>query len=507
MVWNTLVPASPALVLATPLLFAFLIGLIGNFFEKAVEVLFGCALIITSFFVGVMAFEVLTAGSWSYVFGAEQPSPENMNFFFRVIFVADGYSVLATITIAIIALAVGIYSYGYLSEESSLDKYYLLFLLTWVGINGMVLTNDLFNLFVWFEVTTLASSGLVAFQNYRPRSIEASLKYLLLSVLGGLFFLFSIALLYGQYGVLNLQLLSEEITGSFNDRLAVGLITVVFAMKSSSAPFHLWTPDVHGQAPGPVSPFVAIMVMGYLLALFRILISVFVGAISPFTLGLIVMVLGVLSMVIGVVMAFASDDIKLEVVYLSISQIGYIMLAVGVGVTTLTTARYGDFGELAFTGGLFHIINDAIYKTLLFLSVITVGHVAGTRKIEDLNGIFYKMPYTSIFFLIGALSLSGFPPFSGFYSKFLIYRATYSFHPILGLFTVLMTTLIFIAMAMLFSSVFLGSREEGSKENVPTTMLMSMTILAAMVIVFSIIPHIVVSELVVPAVEALSGAF
>ncbi|MFW5945267.1 MAG: proton-conducting transporter membrane subunit [Candidatus Natronoplasma sp.] len=507
MFWRMVVTASPALILAIPLLFAFVITLMGRLFEKSVQGLFLSSLIITSFFVGVMAFEVLTVEGWSYVFGGEQPRPQQVSSFFRIIFVADGFSVLATITIAIIASVTGIYSYAYLKGESHLNKYYTLFLLTWAGINGMVLTNDLFNMFVWFEVTTIASSGLVAFQNYNRKSIEAALRYLVLSVAGGLFFLFSIALLYGQYGVLNLELLSEQINGSFNDKLAVGLIMIVFAMKSSSAPFHHWTPEVHGESPGPVSPFIAIMVMGYLLALFRLSIGVFSAGLSVEILGSILMILGILSMVVGIIMGFYNDDIKLIVVYLSISQIGYILLAMGVGLTTLNTGRYEEFGSLAFTGGLFHVINDAVYKTLLFLSVITVGHAAGTRDLNELSGIFYKMPYTSIFFLIGALSISGFPPFSGFYSKFLIYRSTYSFHPLLGLFTIVMTALIFLMMAKLFSSVFLGLTESTSEKEIPLMMFLSMIILSIIVIIFSIIPHIVISEIISPAVEALAMVF
>ncbi len=507
MTWNTIVTASPALILATPLLFAFLIALLGRFFEKSVEILFACGVILTSFFVGVMAFEVLTVESWSYVFGAQRPHPENVTSFFRIIFLADGFAVLATITIAIIAVVAGIYSYGYMREETALNKYYSLFLLTWVGINGMVLTNDLFNMFVWFEVTTLSSCALVAFQNYRKKSIEAAMKYLLLSVVGGLFFLFSIALLYGQYGVLNLELLSENITGSYNDRLAVGIIMVVFAMKSSSVPFHLWTPDVYGESPGPVAPYMAVTSMGFLFALFRLLFTSFAGAISPQIIGMVVMLLGIISMGVGVMMAFAQKDLRKLLAYLSISQIGYIMLVVGLGIATLNTVSYEEFGSLAITGGLFHMINDIVYKALLFLSIISIIHITGIRNKEELSGLAYKMPYLSFFFLLGALSISGVPPFAGFYSKFIIYKSTFLFHPLLGLFAAVMSIIILVIMAKLFSEVFLGSDEERSEKRIPTTMFVSMVILACIVILFSIMPHIIVSEIITPAVESLTEMF
>ncbi len=507
MTWNTIVTASPALILALPLLFAFLIALLGRFFEKSVEMLFVCAVILTSFFVGVMALEVLTVGGWSYVFGAEQPHPENVTSFFRIIFLADGFAVLATITIAIIAVVAGIYSYGYMREETALNKYYSLFLLIWVGINGMVLTNDLFNMFVWFEVTTLSSCALVAFQNYREKSIEAAMKYLLLSVVGGLFFLFSIGLLYGQYGVLSLELLSGKITGSYNDRLAVGIIMVVFAMKSSSVPFHLWTPDVYGESPGPIAPFMAVTSMGFLFALFRLLFTSFAGAISPQIIGMVVMLLGIISMVVGVMMAFAQKDLRRLLAYLSISQIGYIMLVVGLGIATLNTVSYEEFGSLAITGGLFHMINDIVYKALLFLSIISIVHITGIRNKDELSGLAYKMPYLSFFFLLSALSISGVPPFAGFYSKFIIYKSTFLFHPILGLFAAVMSIIILVIMANLFSEIFLGSKKERSEKRIPKTMFAGMTILAIIVILFSIMPHVIVSEIITPAVEALTGSF
>ncbi len=507
MVWDILVTSSPALVLAVPLLFAFLIALLGRFFERHVKVLFASALIITSFFVGLMAFEVLTAESWMYVFGAETPSPQNGTSFFRIIFLADGFSVLATITIAIIAVVAGIYSYGYMKNETALNKFYSLFLLTWVGINGMVLTNDLFNMFVWFEVTTMASCGLIAFQNYRENSIEAALKYLLLSVVGGLVFLFSIGLLYGQHGVLNLTLLSQQITGTFNDRLAVGLIIVVFAMKSSSVPFHFWTPDVYGESPGPIFPYMAVTTMGFLFALFRLLVGGFVGGVSPQIVGMIVMLLGIISMVVGVMMAFAQRDLRKLLAYLSISQIGYIMLAVGIGIATLNTVSYEEFGSLAMTSGLFHMINDMIYKSLLFLTIVSIVHVTGIRNREELSGLVYKSPYLSLFFLLGALSISGVPPFAGFYSKFLIYKSTFLFHPLMGLFATIMSIIILVIMAKVFSQVFLGSEKDSFDKHIPKSMFLGMTILAALVILFSLMPHVIVSEIITPAVESLTASF
>ncbi len=502
--WDILVKSSPVMILMIPLFSSFLIALLGRFFKKPVKFLFISALTLTLVFVGVMAYEVLMTESWVYVFGSEDPFHLNHSSLFRIVFVADEFAVLSTISISIIIFILGFYSFGHMGKEADLRKYYILFLLTWVGINGMVLTGDIFNMFVWFEVTTLASCGLIAFYNYNRKSIEASLKYLLLSVVGGLFFLFSIGLLYGQYGVLNITLLSESITGSVNDKIAVGLIITVFATKSSSVPFHLWVPGVYGDSPGPVGPFMAITSIGFLFALIRLLFTGFVGSISPLATGLVLLTLGSLSMIVSVMMAFAQEDLKKLVAYLSISQIGYMMFVIGIGFTTLETSGYDGLGSLAMNGGLFHMMNDAIYKSLLFLSIITIVYTTGIRDKNKLSGLIYRMPYTSFFFILGALSTAGIPPLSGFYSKFIIYKSAFSFHPLMGLFATSISIFILVVMARLFSNIFLGDGNDVEREKVPTIMLITMGVLACIVVVFSLFPHVIISEIIVPAVESLT---
>ncbi len=507
MTWETIVTASPTFILGLPLLFAFLTTLVGRFSKRLGELLFGVGLLLTTFFVGVMSYQVLTDGSWFYVFGAEQPSPENLLSFFRITFVADGFAVLATLTIAITALAAGIYSYSFMKGESGLNKFYTLFLLTLAGVNGMVLTGDLFNLFVWFEVTSVASCALVAFRNYKGKSVEAALKYMVLSTVGGLFVLFSIGLLYGQYGVLNYALLREGITGTFIDKLALGILAVVLAMKSSSVPMHMWAPDAYGEAPGSVTPFIAITSMGSLFVLFRLLFGVFSVSISPAASGSILIILGVLSMIVGVTMALVQSDLKRLIAYLSVSQIGYMMMAVGVGLATLNTGEYESFGELAMQGGLFHMINDGVYKALLFLSAVAVVHATGIRSLNELGGVAHKMPYTTFFFLLGALSIAGIPPLSGFSSKLLIYKSVYLYSPILAIIALVVSIITLAIIGKAFFNAFLGPDQGLVKKDVSQTMLLGMGILTAVLVLFTLFPNVVVVEVVSPAIEGLIGSF
>lgn len=501
------IPHTPTFILGIPLLFAFLTPLVSKISKDLRNILFLLGLLLTGLFVSLMSYEVFTVGSWIYVFGAEQPSPQNIFSFFRITFVADGFAALATITIAITAIGAGIYSFGYLKKDTGMDKFYTLFLLTLAGVNGMVLTGDLFNLFVWFEVTSVASCALVAFRNYRGESVEAALKYMVLSTIGGLFVLFSIGLLYGQYGVLNFALLSESISRTFLDKLALGILLVIFAMKASSVPMHMWAPDAYAEAPGAATPFIAITSLGSLFVLFRILFGLFGLSINPAVSGIALIVLGVLSMFVGVTMALVQDDLKRLIAYISVSQIGYMMMAIGVGLATLNTADYQNFGLLAMKGGLFHMINDGVYKALLFLSAIAVIYKTNLRSLNDLGGLAHKMPYTTVFFLIGALSIAGVPPLSGFSSKLIIYQSVYLFNPILAIIALVVSIITLAIVGKAFFNAFLGPDQGLAKNDVPTIMLMGMAILTIIVIIFTLFPNVVVSEIVTPAIEALVRSF
>ncbi|MFP4051592.1 MAG: proton-conducting transporter membrane subunit [Thermoplasmata archaeon] len=498
---------TPTLVLGIPLLFAFLTPIMNKLSKKLRNAWFMIGLILTVVFVGLFAYKVLTDGSWFYVYGAENPKPtDSLISYFRITFVADAYSVLATITISLTALAAGIYSFGFMEGHNGLGKFYTLFLLTLGGVNGMVLTGDLFNLFVWFEVTSVASCALVAFYNYKGKSIEAALKYMVLSTVGGLIVLFSIGLLYGQHRVLNYVLLSENISGLFVDKLALGLLLVIFAMKSSSVPMHMWAPDAYSEAPGPITPFIAITSMGSLFVLFRLLFDVFGFSMSTSAAGTIIIILGLLSMFVGVTMALVQSDIKRLIAYLSVSQVGYMLMAVGVGLATWSASGFSaDYGRMAMQGGLFHMLNDGVYKALLFLAAVAVFHATGKRDLNKLGGLAHKMPYTTIFFLLGGLFIAGVPPLSGFSSKLLIYESVYKFNPVLAIIALVVSIITFAIIGKAFFNAFLGPDQGMTKGEVPKSMLFAMSLLVVILIVFTLFPNYIVSEIVNPAIDALTG--
>ena len=501
-----IVQHSPALILAVPLLFAFLTPIVARISEKGRDAIFFLGLFIMAFFVSVMAYEVYTVGGWSYVFGGGTATPNGTgSSFFRILFVADGISAMASITLTISAIGAAIYSYKFMEHDTGLNKFNTLFLLMIAGVNGMVLTGDLFNLFVWFEVASVSSAALIAFKNYEGEAVEAALKYMILSVVAGLFFLLSIGFLYGQYGVLNFQLLAENITGTNLDKIALTILVVVLALKAGAVPLHFIIPDAYSMAPGSVTAVLVVASQAGLWVLFRVVFTLYGLAVNTFTLGWIVIVLGILSMFIGVTMALVQKTVKRLMAYHAISQTGYMLLGVGVGLAVLGQPEMDIYGRLAMEGGIFHIINHAMYKGLLFMTAGVIIYETGKRKLDELGGLGHSMKWTMVFFMIGALAIAGIPPFNGFASKLMIYKSVYSFNPLLSIIAMVVSILTLASFVKVFHSIFMGPKDESVSKTTeaPKPMLLGMAILAGVVILFSLFPGLVVSTIVEPAVEAL----
>lgn len=325
----------------------------------------------------------------------------------------DGLSVLLLISISVIGLAATLYSVQYMTMYTSKFRYYTLFLFMIAGMNGVVLTGDLFNLYVFMEVAAIASYALVGF-GCDHEELEASFKYAVLGSVASAFVLIGIALLYGIVGTLNMSHAATKIAamGGLNKPLflSLGLMMCGFGLKAALVPFHAWLPDAHPSAPAPISAMlsgVVIKALGiYVIA--RLVYNVF-GA-SDNLLG-IVRWLGAVSMVVGVLLAIGQWDMKRLFAYHSISQIGYVAIGLGLGT------------PLGIVGALFHMVNHSVFKSLLFLNAGAVEYATGTRQLKKLGGLHDKMPVTAGTSLTASLSIAGIPPFNGFWSKLIIVLA------------------------------------------------------------------------------------
>ncbi|MCP4047814.1 MAG: NADH/ubiquinone/plastoquinone (complex I) [Gammaproteobacteria bacterium] len=324
----------------------------------------------------------------------------------------DGLATLLLLAVNIVGFAVSLYSVDYMRRFTARSHFYSLFLLMVTGMNGVILAGDLFNLYVFLEIAAIASYSLVAF-GCAHEELEASFKYIVLGSLSSALILTGVALVYGITGTLNLAHIAARIaeTGMSTPLLlAFGLFIVGFAFKSALVPFHAWLPDAHPSAPAPVSAMlsgVLIKAIGiYVLA--RLAFNVF--GITDTELSLLRW-LGLLSMVAGGFLAVGQKDIKRLFAYSSISQVGFMVLGLGLGT------------PLGLVGGLYHLVNHAFFKPLLFLNAGAVEYATGTRNLKELGGLNRKLPVTATTSLVGSMSIAGIPPFSGFWSKLIIVLA------------------------------------------------------------------------------------
>lgn len=530
---------APALIIAIPLLFAFATPLISkvNKILRNIWVILG--VLLAAALTYIMSYEVLKEGGGPldtivYIFGGGEGSSMDGAVFnalanARITFYVDGMAAFMGMIMATVAIAAVIYSFTFIKKYTGQDKYFTLLLLMLAANFGMVFTGDLFNLFVWFEVSSVAICGLVAFRSNRGESFEGAAKYLIYSTIAGLLFLFAIGLLYGQYGHLNIKFLGAAIGGNAQgslllvDKIVLGILVTVFALKAGSVPIHMATPDAYSEAPAPITAMMVTASQAGLYAIFRTGFTMYGDNIftaggdlrAPDLLhlahgaGYVLVVFGILSMFIGVTLALVQKDIKRLMAYHAISQTGYMLLGVGIGLAVFSMGEFSSFaeyGRTAMSGGIFHIFNHALYKGLLFLTAGAIIYKAGTRDLNKMGGLGRDMKLTALFFIIGALAIAGIPPANGFASKLLIYEAAFKFNPIIGAIAMLVSLLTLASFVKVFYSAFMGPRNPEMKTGeVPKSMLLGMAVLAGVILIFSFAPSLVLESIVDPAVTDLTG--
>jgi len=336
--------------------------------------------------------------------------------------VLDGLSSLVLLVISVVAAAVMLFSAGYMEQYTAKAKYLSLFLLMVAGMNGVVLSGDIFNLFVFLEIASLASYALVGF-GCGHEELEASFKYTVLGTIASIFVLFGIGLVYGNTGALNMAYVSKAIQSSGLNALFI----VGFGLKAALVPFHAWLPDAHPSAPAPISAMLSGVLIKSLgvYALARVVFNIFGVSLE---VGWLLIVLGILSMVAGAFLAIGQWDIKRLMAYSSISQIGYVVLGIGLGIMLLARGANPAWASLAILGGLFHLVNHAVYKSLLFLTSGSIEMATGTRQLKEMGGLAKRLPFTRTANAVASASIVGVPPFSGFWSKLILVMAAVQAH-------------------------------------------------------------------------------
>jgi len=333
----------------------------------------------------------------------------------------DRLSCLMLLVITVVGFLVTLYSGKYISRRNQEHpcsrgqaRYYFYLVLFIAAMVGLVISPNFFQLFIFWELTTLCSWGLIAFYG-DANALRSAYKALLITHFGGLFLAAGIIILYVNTGSFAFGAVNR-LAPPARDVVVVFLLIAALA-KAAQFPFFTWLPTAMA-APTPASAYLhaAAMVIAGIYLVARLLISMDV---FPSQLGLLLSGVAIVTMYVALFFYFTQDDLKRLLAFSTIANLGYMMLGLAMGALGST---------LALRGALLHLIGHSFTKSLLFLAVGCISYVTGTHKISDLAGLGRKMPLTSLAFVFGALAISGVPPFNMFWSKFFIIAAAFQLH-------------------------------------------------------------------------------
>ncbi len=394
---------SPVLFIAIPLLAAFLIPLLGFVWKESIRVLPGLVLIYLLALSVSLLGQVMHTGTIVEVIAGWKP-PWGIDLVF------SPFTGLLTTVMLTLGFIIWIYSYRFKNVEfEEAKKYFILFMMLITGSVGIVLTGDIFNQFVFIEITSISAYALTAFYKGRD-SAEASFKYLMIGSLSSMFLLLAIILIYSQTGTLNMAdiaVRAHDMKPSFKVMIVIFFLTGL-GIEAEIFPLNGWAPDAYSQAPGPIgAAFAGITVKAGVYALIRIIFTLFdVQGTHEFLI-----VIGLTTLIIAELSAIRQVLLKRMLAYSSIGQMGLVLVAFGLGT------REGVFAAL------FLMVNHAIIKSLLFLSGSYLVYNSTQKFISEASGMGKHLPITSFLFSLGAIAIVGMPPFAGFWSKWSVLSA------------------------------------------------------------------------------------
>ena len=485
----------PILSIIIPFVAAFITVIIGNrckWLRNLIVILATAA----SFILMLLIFKpVMMEGRiMSYWFGNWEPMEK---YAIGIGLGVDQLSLLIALIVSASTLLSGIYSIKYLSDDDGTEKYYPLFLLLTGSMMGFVLTGDFFNMFVMLEIMTFAAISLVAFRAHKYQSIEAAFKYIVIASIGSSLILLGTVVIYAKFHTLNIAQIGALLAGNNYDPItifALALLLAGYAVKAFLVPCHTWPPDAHMAAPASISMILSsVMSKTGVYAIIRIIYTMY-QSMNLTPMQNLMIFWGTITMIVGITMAIVQTDFKRMLAFSSVSQIGYIII--GLGLAT----------PLGVTGGIYHLINHAVFKSLLFLCAGAVYFRTHTTNLNEMGGLAKKMPVTTVLFIAGMLSIGGIPPFNGFVSKWLLYQATFEagYVPV-TIVALLCSVLSLATLLKAMQSIFFGqlpAQYENVKE-APKLMLIPMGVLAVASLVGGIFPTIIDKYLTRPVATAI----
>lgn len=402
----------------------------------------------------------------------------------------DPISVMMLIVISTVSLMVHIYSFGYMHGERGFQRYYAFLSLFTMSMLGLVVATNIFQMYMFWELVGVSSYLLIGFYYTSPAAIAASKKAFIVTRFADMFFLIGI-LIYGYYcKSFGFDFNSEGFAqGGYMLPTALVLMFIGGAGKSAMFPLHIWLPDAM-EGPTPVSALIhaATMVVAGVFQVAR-LFPLWIGY-APDALSIVAWV-GAFTAFYAASVACAQSDIKRVLAFSTISQIAFMMVALGV-CTEITTGHEHP-GSLGYMASMFHLFTHAMFKALLFLGAGCIIHAVHSNEMSAMGGLRKYMPITHITFLIACLAISGIPPFSGFFSKDEILSACFAYSPFMGWIMTAIAAMTAFYMFRLYFGIFWGTEnkqlhDEHTPHEAPLTMTFPLMFLAVVTCVAGFIP-------------------
>ncbi len=465
------------LILVLPVLSFLVLGLTGMFMKHRVAGLIGTASLL-----GVTILSYLTAFKYFMsprtadgVYPTLTPwniewLPFTDSLHIDMGILLDPISVMMLVVISTVSLMVHIYSFGYMKGEKGFQRYYAFLSLFTFSMLGLVVATNIFQMYVFWELVGVSSYLLIGFYYTKPEAIAASKKAFIVTRFADLGFLIGI-LIYGYYcQSFGFEFSAEGFAkGAFMIPTALFLMFIGGAGKSAMFPLHIWLPDAM-EGPTPVSALIhaATMVVAGVYQVAR-LFPLYIDY-APNTLHIVAYV-GAFTAFYAASVACAQSDIKRVLAFSTISQIGFMMVALGV-----CTSLDPHEGGLGYMAGMFHLFTHAMFKALLFLGAGCIIHAVHSNEMSTMGGLRKYMPITHITFLIACLAIAGIPPFSGFFSKDEILTACFHFSPVIGWVMTIIAGMTAFYMFRLYYGIFWGTEnKELQAEHVPHESPLAMT--------------------------------
>ena len=483
------------LILLLPFLSFLLLGIAGKWFSHRTAGLIGtCCLAVVTILSYMTAYDFFTMPRTAE--GAIEAIPPVVNFTWLPFFaeglkfemgiLLDPISVMMLIVISTVSFMVHIYSFGYMHGERGFQRYYAFLSLFTMSMLGLVVATNIFQMYLFWELVGVSSYLLIGFYYTSPAAIAASKKAFIVTRFADMFFLIGI-LIYGYYcGTFSFDFAGEArgfAAGGFMLPTALLLMFIGGAGKSAMFPLHIWLPDAM-EGPTPVSALIhaATMVVAGVFQIAR-LFPLWIQY-APDTLHIVAWV-GAFTAFYAASVACVQSDIKRVLAFSTISQIAFMMVALG--VCTEITTGHDHPGSLGYMASMFHLFTHAMFKALLFLGAGCIIHAVHSNEMSAMGGLRKYMPITHITFLIACLAISGIPPFSGFFSKDEILTACFAYSPAMGWIMTAIAGMTAFYMFRLYYGIFWGTENkelhaEHTPHEAPLTMTVPLMVLALITI-------------------------